>query len=248
DRTAARVVLVGESAGADVRAAGVRVDERGRAGYRLLTPTGEADVRLAVHGVHQVGNSLAAAAVALELGMPPAEIGTGLAEARSLSRWRMEVTERPDGVLVVNDAYNANPESMAAALRALETMARGRRGWAVLGAMGELGPTAPEEHAAIGRLARRLGVDRLVVVGPDAVGIHAPRPPADRSGPADPGDEGWAGKSTHVPDVDAAVALLRAELRPGDVVLVKASRSVGLDRVASALLDPAVAAGTGGAR
>jgi UDP-N-acetylmuramoyl-tripeptide--D-alanyl-D-alanine ligase len=231
DRTAARVVLVGESAGADVRAAGVRVDERGRAGYRLLTPTGEADVRLAVHGVHQVGNSLAAAAVALELGMPPAEIGTGLAEARSLSRWRMEVTERPDGVLVVNDAYNANPESMAAALRALTTMARGRRSWAVLGAMGELGETAAQEHARVGALAAELGVDQVVVVGPDAAPTH------EAAGPA---------RSTHVPDVAAAVALLRAELRPEDVVLVKASRAAGLERVALALAEPAAASGVPG--
>ncbi len=123
-------------------------------------------VTLAVHGEHQVGNSLAAAAVALELGMPLPAVADALGRARALSRWRMEVTERPDGVLVVNDAYNANPESMAAALRALATMARGRRSWAVLGEMAELGAAAADEHRRVGELAAELGVDRVVVVGP----------------------------------------------------------------------------------
>ncbi|HEX6755332.1 MAG TPA: UDP-N-acetylmuramoyl-tripeptide--D-alanyl-D-alanine ligase [Mycobacteriales bacterium] len=232
-RTAARVVLVGLSPRASVRAADVRLDGAGRPSYRLVTPAGEADVTLGVYGDHQVANSLAAAAVALELGMPLADVAAGLGEARALSKWRMEVTERPDGVLVVNDAYNANPESMAAALRALRTMSRGRRSWAVLGAMGELGDAAGEQHAAIGRLARSLGVDRLLVVGPDAHPIHEP-------GDAAGGE--WAGRSEFVPDVDAAVERLRAELRPQDVVLVKASRAAGLERVALALLQPAGAA------
>ena len=219
-RTQARVVTVGLAAGADLRATGVTLDAQGLPSYTL--EPGAVPVTLAVHGAHQVGNSLAAAAVALELGMAPAAVAAALGRARPLSRWRMEVTERPDGVLVVNDAYNANPESMAAALRALVTMARGRRSWAVLGAMGELGDTAAEEHARLGRLAVELGVDRLVVVGPDAEEVHT------ASG----------GASVHVPDVDAAVELLRAELRPEDVVLVKASRAAGLERVALALSPP----------
>jgi UDP-N-acetylmuramoyl-tripeptide--D-alanyl-D-alanine ligase len=208
-----------------VRAVDVRLDPLGTASYRLVTAAGSTLVTLAVHGAHQVGNSLAAAAVALELGMPLPEVAAALGRARALSRWRMEVTERADGVLVVNDAYNANPESMAAALRALTTMSRGRRSWAVLGAMGELGETAEEEHRRIGALTAELGVDRVVVVGPQAQPLHAAAP---------------AG-SVHVPDVAAAVALLRAELRPEDVVLVKASRAAGLERVALALTEPAEA-------
>ena len=228
-RTTARVVTVGEAPEADVRAVDVRVDEQGRAGYELVAGGVSVPVRLAVHGAHQVGNTLAAAAVSLELGMALPAVAEALAVARPLSRWRMEVTERADGVLLVNDAYNANPESMAAALRALRTMARGRRSWAVLGPMAELGEAAADEHRRIGALAAELGVDRLVVVGPDAAGIHqaAGREP------------GWAGKTVHVPDVAAAVALLRAELLPEDVVLVKASRSAGLERVVLALGDPA---------
>ena len=289
-RTTARVVTFGEGAGADVRAVDVRLDDRGRPAYRLVTTGGEVGVRLGTYGAHQVPNSLAAAAVAIELGMPLPALAAALAEARPLSRWRMEVTERADGVLVVNDAYNANPESMAAALRALETMARGRRSWAVLGAMGELGESAAEEHRRVGELAARIGVDRLVVVGAEAApiaaaarvaagaGIVRPRPVdggpvddgsarggpvrggpvrggpvggglvADQSeqdggGPAGAGESGWTGTSAHVPDVDAAVALLRAELRPGDVVLVKASRAAGLERVALALTGPTAPAG-----
>jgi UDP-N-acetylmuramoyl-tripeptide--D-alanyl-D-alanine ligase len=228
-RTAARVVTIGEAPEADVRAVDVRVDERGRAAYELVAAGGSVPVRLAVHGAHQVGNSLAAAAVALELGMALPAVAGALAVARPLSRWRMEVTERADGVLLVNDAYNANPESMAAALRALRTMARGRRSWAVVGPMAELGEAAADEHRRVGALAAQLGVDRLVVVGPDAAGVH------DAAGR----EPGWSGESVHVPDVAAAVALLRAELLPEDVVLVKASRAAGLERVVLALGDPA---------
>jgi UDP-N-acetylmuramoyl-tripeptide--D-alanyl-D-alanine ligase len=238
-RTGARVVTFGATtpagAAAGVRAEQVRLDDRGRPAYRLVTAAGAADVQLGLYGAHQVPNSLAAAAIALELGLPLADVAAGLAAARPLSRWRMEVTERPDGVLIVNDAYNANPESMRAALTALHTMSRARRSWAVLGQMGELGAGAEHEHDALGRFAARLGVDRLVVVGPEAGPVHT----------AAAADGSWRGESVQVPDVGAAVHLLRRELRPGDVVLVKASRVAGLERVAAALLpdEPAPAGG-----
>jgi UDP-N-acetylmuramoyl-tripeptide--D-alanyl-D-alanine ligase len=222
-RTQARVVTVGESAGADVRAVGVSLDPLGVPSYELVTAAGSVPVTLAVHGAHQVGNSLAAAAVALELGLPPAGVAAALGRAKALSRWRMEVTERADGVLVVNDAYNANPESMAAALRALVTMARGRRSWAVLGAMGELGESADAEHRRVGALTAELGVDRVVVVGPEAQPMH----------------DAARDISVQVPDAAAAIALLDKELEPEDVVLIKASRAAGLERVALALADPA---------
>ena len=225
-RTTARVVLTGLAADADVRATDVVLDERGRPAYRLVTASGAAAVRLPLAGAHQVPNSLAAAAVAIELGMPVTEVAAALAEVRTLSRWRMEVTERPDGVTVVNDAYNANPESMRAALAALAAMGRGRRRWAVLGQMAELGEQSRGEHEAVGRLVAGLGVDRLVVVGPDAASLRA-------GAAAQPS---WEGESVQVADVAAAVDLLRRELRRGDVVLIKASRSVGLERVARALM------------
>ncbi|MFD9331103.1 UDP-N-acetylmuramoyl-tripeptide--D-alanyl-D-alanine ligase [Streptomyces sp. NPDC060065] len=230
-RTKARVILFGESDEADVRAENVRLTESGQPSFSLRTPSGCSDVTMRLYGEHHVSNALAAAAVAHELGMSADEIAGALSEAGTLSRWRMEVTERPDGVTVVNDAYNANPESMRAALRALAAMGRGRRTWAVLGQMAELGDEALAEHDAVGRLAVRLNVSKLVAVGGrEASWLQL--------GAYNEGS--WGEESVHVSDAQAAVDLLRSELRPGDVVLVKASRSVGLERVALALLDSGV--------
>ncbi|MFE2428015.1 UDP-N-acetylmuramoyl-tripeptide--D-alanyl-D-alanine ligase [Streptomyces sp. NPDC059373] len=229
-RTKARVVLFGEAADADVRAENVRLNDRGQAVFTLVTPTGCSEVTLRLYGEHHVSNALAAAAVARELGMSVEEIATALSTAGTLSRWRMEVVDRPDGVTVVNDAYNANPDSMRAALRALAAMGRGRRTWAVLGEMAELGGESLTEHDAVGRLAVRLNVSKLVAVGgPAAAWLQM--------GAYNEGS--WGEESVHVSDAEAAIDLLRSELRPGDVVLVKASRSVGLERVAIALLDGA---------
>ncbi|MGW4566328.1 UDP-N-acetylmuramoyl-tripeptide--D-alanyl-D-alanine ligase [Streptomyces sp. NPDC004561] len=227
-RTKAKVVLFGESAEADVRAENVRLTDSGQPSFRLHTPSGACDVTMRLYGEHHVSNALAAAAVAHELGMSAEEIATALSEAGSLSRWRMEVTERPDGVTIVNDAYNANPESTRAALRALAAMGKGRRTWAVLGKMAELGDEALAEHDAVGRLAVRLNVSKLVAVG----GIEASWL---QLGAYNEGS--WGEESVHVSDAQAAIDLLRSELRPGDVVLVKASRSVGLESVAQALLE-----------
>ncbi|MGX1545834.1 UDP-N-acetylmuramoyl-tripeptide--D-alanyl-D-alanine ligase [Streptomyces adustus] len=232
-RTKAKVVYFGESDEADVRAENVRLTDSGQPAFSLHTPSGCGDVTMRLYGEHHVSNALAAAAVAHELGMSVEEIATALSEAGSLSRWRMEVTERPDGVTVVNDAYNANPESMRAALRALAAMgkaaqAQGGRTWAVLGKMAELGDEALAEHDAVGRLAVRLNVGKLVAVGGrEAAWLQL--------GAYNEGS--WGEESVHVSDAQAAVDLLRSELRPGDVVLVKASRSVGLESVAQALLE-----------
>jgi UDP-N-acetylmuramoyl-tripeptide--D-alanyl-D-alanine ligase len=230
-RTSARVVTFGESADADVRADDVRLDDDGRATFTLRAPTGSADVRLALHGEHHVSNALAVAAAVLGSGTlsDVQEVAELLGKAGPVSRWRMEVRERPDGVTVVNDAYNANPESMRAALKTLAVMSRGktRRTWAVLGPMAELGDGARDAHFDLGRHVVRLDVSRLVAVGAEAAGIHA--------GAVLEGS--WGSESTHVDDIDAAVALLHAQLAPGDVVLVKASRSAGLERLAAALLD-----------
>ncbi|WNM34539.1 UDP-N-acetylmuramoyl-tripeptide--D-alanyl-D-alanine ligase [Streptomyces sp. Li-HN-5-11] len=227
-RTKAKVILFGESGEADVRAENVRLTDSGQPSFRLHTPSGASDVTMRLYGEHHVSNALAAAAVAHELGMSAEEIATALSEAGSLSRWRMEVTERPDGVTIVNDAYNANPESMRAALRALAAIGKGRRTWAVLGKMAELGDEALAEHDAVGRLAVRLNVSKLVAVGGrEASWLQL--------GAYNEGS--WGEESVHVSDAQAAVDLLRSELRPGDVVLVKASRSVGLESVAQALLE-----------
>jgi UDP-N-acetylmuramoyl-tripeptide--D-alanyl-D-alanine ligase len=225
-RTSAVVVGFGLGPDADVRADDIVLDDTGRPRFTLVTPEGQAEVALRLFGEHHVSNALAAACVARSVGMGPGEVAEALSAAVPLSRWRMEVTERADGVTVVNDAYNANPESVRAALKALVGMARGRRTWAVLGEMRELGEDAAHEHDAIGRLAVRLDVSRLVVVGDGARPIHLG---ASLEG-------SWGEESAFVAEPEEALAVLREQLRPGDVVLVKASRAAGLERVADALL------------
>lgn len=214
ERTAARVVTFGSTG--DVRATGVEVDDLGRPSFELYAGDASAPVAMRLSGAHQVSNALAAAAVALECGLPLPEVAAGLSAATPRSRWRMALTERPDGVLVVNDAYNANPESVRAALEAVAGMgrSRGARTWAVLGEMAELGEGSTEAHAATGRLAAELGIARIVAVGDGARAISAE----------------W------VPDADAAIALLRKEIEPGDIVLVKASHAIALERVALELI------------
>ena len=236
-RTRARVVFYGESEDAQVRAADVHLDAAGRPAFTLITPEGSAPVALRLYGEHHVSNALAAAAVAVECGLGVAETATALGEAETLSRWRMELTDRADGVTVINDAYNANPDSMRAALRALAAIGgRGpgaRRTWAVLGEMRELGEDSLDEHDAVGRLAVRLNIATLVAVGGREAACM-------ELGARNEGS--WGEESVLVSDADAAIGLLREQLRPGDVVLVKASRSVGLERVAEALLADAPSA------
>ena len=233
ERTKARVVTVGMSEHADIRATDVVLDENARARFTLRTPAGETQVALAVHGEHQVGNALAAAAVALECGSSLDETARALSGARAASARRMDVRTRDDGVTVINDSYNANPDSMRAGLKALVSMARAadspRRSWAVLGEMGELGEESVVEHDGIGRFAVRLDVSKLIVVGTG-------RPSrAMHQGAVMEGS--WGDESILVPDAAAAIELLDAELAPGDLVLVKASQSVGLWTVADHLLE-----------
>lgn len=236
-KTAARVVRVGrtersDAGPSDVWADDVVLDELARPRFTLHAPTGQADIALAVHGDHQVSNALCAAAVALECGADIGQVAAALAGAGPVSRHRMAVTTRQDGVTVINDAYNANPDSMRAGLKALAWMARHggeqRRSWAVLGEMAELGEDAITEHDHIGRLAVRLDVSRLVVVG-SGRSMSAMHHGAVMEG-------SWGSEAVAVADADAALNLLRAELQPGDVVLVKASNSVGLGALAETLV------------
>ncbi len=226
-RTAAAVVTFGTGPDAQVRAVDVSSDSRTRASFTLVTPEGSAPVSLQVVGEHQVGNALAAAAVGRAVGLGADQVAAALSGATAASKWRMQITELPDGITVINDAYNANPDSMRAALRSLAIIGRGRGTWAVLGPMAELGDTSGAAHDDIGRLAVRLGIDHLIAVGEQARGLHLG---AHLEG-------SWGGESVLVPDVAAALAVLRDGLRPGDAVLVKASRSAALERVALALID-----------
>ena len=225
-RTGARILTTGRGPAADVRATAVSLDEAARPRFTLVAAGEEHPVALQVVGEHQVANALSAAGAALAAGMAPAEVAAALSAAGPRSRWRMEVSRREDGVTVVNDAYNANPESMRAALAALAGLS-GTRRIAVLGAMAELGPGARTEHERLGRDAAAAGVDLIVAVGPDAVGIADGAAAAGRRAREE---------SVHVPDRAAARELLSGVLRPGDVVLVKASRSYGLEVLAADLL------------
>lgn len=213
---------------ADVRAEDITVDAMGRASFTLrivpsAAPAGDteqrADVALQLVGPHHVTNALAAATVALRLGVSLPDVAQRLTEATARSPHRMAVTERPDGVTVIDDAYNANPDSMKAALRTLAVMAgRTRRSVAVLGEMRELGDGARAAHDEIGRLVVRLNIKQLVVVGDGAYHIH--------EGAMQEGS--WGSESIFVPDLDAARAMLDESLEPGDVVLVKSSLGSGL--------------------
>lgn len=190
-------------------------------------PEHDQQVQLRLTGRHQVGNAVAAAAAALAVGLDLDQVATALSAAAPRSHWRMELHDRSDGVTVINDSYNANPESMRAALTTLAELGRnGRNTWAVLGDMLELGNQAPEEHAAIGRFAAEIGIHNLIAVGQHAAQITGAA--LDAGLPAQ--------RSVAVVDKTDAVALVKAGLSPGDVVLVKASRALALDTVADDIL------------
>jgi UDP-N-acetylmuramoyl-tripeptide--D-alanyl-D-alanine ligase len=207
-RTDGTVVTFGvKHAGADVHAEAIALDDELRARFRLRSPWGDTDVRLGMRGLHQVGNALAAAAAAMVIGVEPAAVAEGLAGAE-LSPWRMSLGRSSSGVIVLNDAYNANPTSMAAALDALASLPARRR-VAVLGVMAELGPDSDFEHRRVADYAEQLGIEVLAVAAPEY----------ERRG---------------VADVEAALDVL-TDLGDGDAVLVKGSRVAGLETLADEL-------------
>jgi UDP-N-acetylmuramoyl-tripeptide--D-alanyl-D-alanine ligase len=224
DRCPGRVTTFGMRARADVRAHDVSLDPQGRASFRMTADGEEVPVRLAVPGEHMVSNALAAAAVGRALGVTIEDAALALSEA-GVSRWRMESFTSDAGVRVLNDAYNANPESTAAALRTARWMAGRDRLIAVLGEMAELGPISAEEHDRIGELAARVRVDRLITVGGAA---RTTARAALREG-MDPGDV--ASYDTSAEALDD----VRRSAHPGDLVLCKGSRVAGLETLAEAL-------------
>ncbi len=207
-RTAARTVTYGRDG--EVRADEVVLAEDLRARFVLRSPWGDHDVRLSVRGSHQVENALAAAAAALASGVDVADVSAGLAGAR-LSPWRMDLATASSGAKILNDAYNANPTSMAAALESLAALPAGRR-TAVVGLMAELGEREAADHAAIGDLARALGIRLIAVSAPD-----------------------YGGED--VASIEDAVALL-GPIDDGDAILIKGSRVAGLEVLAARLLEP----------
>ncbi len=230
-RTVARVLLVGRAADADVVARDIVLDDELRARFVLDSPWGSAPIALSLRGEHQVDNAAMAAAVALELGAPLDAVASGLEIARSATR-RMELVRTAAGITVINDAYNSSPTSAAAAVRSLAHLPVGGRRVAVLGPMLELGSHAEREHAALGALAAESGVDLVVAVGSGAEPVaEGARAAATRH----PGTGADLAVVT-VPDAAAAADFVLGEARAGDAVLVKASRAVGLESVADALV------------
>jgi UDP-N-acetylmuramoyl-tripeptide--D-alanyl-D-alanine ligase len=222
------VVLFGAAPDAHVRAEQVVLDRAGRARFTLVTRDGRAQVELRLVGEHHVHNALAAAAAGLAVGLTLDDVAAGLTAADALSPHRMHVVDRADGVTVVDDSYNANPDSMRAALKALAVLAgRDRRSIAVLGEMLELGPESREAHDALGTLVVRLNIGLTVVVGEGARGI---RDGANREG-------SWGDEVVLVDDLENARLFLEHELRPGDVVLVKSSYGAGLWQLGDLLVE-----------
>ncbi|HET7358387.1 MAG TPA: UDP-N-acetylmuramoyl-tripeptide--D-alanyl-D-alanine ligase [Nocardioidaceae bacterium] len=233
-RTAATVCTYGTGADVDVRLEALTLDDLGRPRFDLVARGSSAHVEMRLVGEHHATNASAAAAAALALGLPLDAVAAALAGVTAISGGRMELHERADGVTVIDDAYNANPDSMRAGLKALAAIGRRRpeaRTIAVLGEMLELGPASTDEHDAVGRLAVRLDIHRLLVVGEGARPIHLG---ASLEG-------SWGEESVFVPDNDAALDWLHRNLEPGDVVLFKASHGAELSRVARAVLADGVA-------
>lgn len=213
-------ITFGEGSECDIRATDIEVRE-GRAHFDLVTPEGRSAVGLRLVGLHQVANALAVASIATVLGLSLDQIASGLSTAESHAKWRMEIHELPSLVLI-NDAYNASPEAMAAALQTLVLFAqeRGGESWAFLGKMHELGESSDADHADIGTLASELGIDHLICVGAPEYGAKIA-----------------AGGATAVhmcADIAAALGVA-ANINPGDVALVKASRSEKLEVLADSI-------------
>jgi UDP-N-acetylmuramoyl-tripeptide--D-alanyl-D-alanine ligase len=219
-RTRGTVHTFGQDLGAGTRLADITVDDLGRASFELLTSTEQVRVDLRLLGAHQAMNAAAVAAAAEAVGVGLEAVAGSLGRLTALSKWRMELHERADGLVVINDAYNANPDSMAAALTTLAGIGASshRQTVAVLGEMRELGPASEAEHEAIGLLAADLGIDHLYVVGSGARAIGAGYPGA-----------------IFVASVAEVIDAVRKTVVGTDVVLIKASRAAGLERVAEAL-------------
>ena len=217
--TPARVVWFGMGTDAAVHASDIHVSADGTS-FTLHLASGESRaMHFRVLGEHHVMNALAAAAVAEEWGVGIDDIVSALESVRLAERWRMEVMGGRDGITIINDAYNASPDSMSAALKTLAQIAApGQRTIAVLGEMSELGEFAGEEHDRIGLLAVRLGISQMVVVGQEARRLHI----------STINEGSWDGESAIVDDADAAYDLLEGLIGPGDLVLVKSSNSAGL--------------------
>jgi len=214
------VISFGETTAADIRATDIEIRE-GRPHFDLVTPAGRAAVGLRIVGIHQVTNALAAAAAATALGASIDQIAVALSTAEVHSKWRMEIHELRN-IVLINDAYNSSPESAEAALRTLVLFAqeRGGQSWAFLGKMHELGESSADRHADIGTLASQLGIDHLVCIGAPEYSANLAKSNA---------------MAIHLCANKEAALQLTQEMRAGDVVLVKASRAEKFEEIAQGI-------------
>jgi UDP-N-acetylmuramoyl-tripeptide--D-alanyl-D-alanine ligase len=222
-----RKITFGQSDTADVRISNLILDSTARPTFDVTYAGKTNSVTVDLVGEHQAFNAAAVIAMCLGLELDFEKICAAVSCAKPKTKWRMDVSELSNGVTLVNDAYNANPESMRAGLKALKAMAGERRTWAVLGEMRELGKDAQDAHDEIGRLCVRLDVNRLIAVGKGAKLIQMG---ASLEG-------SWDNESQYVETIDEAIKLLKTELKSGDIVYLKASRAIGLESVAQALTD-----------
>ncbi len=226
--TEAKQVWFGTAPDAGYRASDLQLDIAGTS-FEMHWPSGESDrITLRILGEHHVMNALAACAVADQLAVPRSTIKSALEAMPLAERWRMQLTDRTDGISIINDAYNASPDSTKAALQTLAQLGKsGRRTIAILGEMAELGSFSREQHDAIGRIVVRLNIDQLVVVGAGAKLIHMG---AEQEG-------SWGGESKYFDSIAEALAYVRGMLVAGDIVLVKSSKSANLRHLGDDLLE-----------
>ena len=228
---ASSVLTYGLCATADVRAQNIATNERGEVSFTLVYQDQNIHVQLPFLGEHNVSNALAASAVAINAGLTLDQIAKALENLTQKSKWRMQVERLESGVTLINDAYNANPESMAAAIKTLAGLAPNGRTWAVLGEMAELGTDTLEEHDRVGRLIVRLNISQLVTVGQGARTMFLA---ANQEG-------SWDGESVWFPDFSQACDYIIDRVEIGDTVLFKASRSAGFELLAQAVQERLIA-------
>lgn len=225
-KTDAKIISYAINSDADLVARNIQLDDAGNPQFQLIYNSQSANVKLALVGSHNVYNALAASLPFLIKGVKLAKVAEKLSSSKLLSNWRMEANYLNNNILLINDCYNANFESMSAALRALGDVANQRRKIAILGEMKELGEQSNPLHFAIGELISKLQIDRLLVVGKGAQQIIQ----------GAKANESWLGEATLHENNQTLLAYAKELLVENDVVLIKASRSVGLEVVAAGLI------------
>jgi UDP-N-acetylmuramoyl-tripeptide--D-alanyl-D-alanine ligase len=221
----AKIVSFGLS-GADVSAKNVVLNEKAQASYELEFEGKVSQVNLKLVGAHQVSNSLAAAAVFIKKGLDIDLVAKTLSNSIPKSKWRMQVEVSSKNITVINDSYNANPESMKAGIRTLKQVGTNKKTFAILGEMLELGADSQQLHEEVAALIQKLDIKKTLIVGNGAKTV------SDFLS-----KNTYQGRLEFCKDIDSAISKTKEMVEINDVVLVKASRAIGLERVANALMN-----------